>query len=110
MSSEQKKSSRYISKEGITPMSRYEQAVDEFKGLFDDKTHPKNRTSASDKKMVGVINRLMNAAYILEEDNPGSGVFGLIILALRVNLSLKDKCVELEVRCRELERELKKKG
>lgn len=91
-----------------TPYSRYEKEVDEYKKLLNDKVHPKNRTAAYDANVKSVFNRLLVAADELDEQEPGKGIFGLIILALRANLSLKDKNLELEIQMRDLERRIKK--
>ena len=44
----------------------------------------------------------------LDEDNPGEGIFGLIVLSLRSSLKLKDENIKLEVKIAELEREIKR--
>ena len=89
-----------------TPMGRYESAVDEYKGLLADKTHPKNRTPGYKQMAMGVLNRLVVAANHLEDEDPGGGFFGLLILSLRTHLSLREKNIELEVRVRDLERKI----
>lgn len=89
-------------------LSKYERAVEEYKALLEDKTHPDNRTSAYNKNAMAIFNRLMVAADELDSQDPGAGVFGLIILALRASLALKDKNLELEVKVRELERKAKR--
>lgn len=91
-----------------TALSRYEKEVDEYKKLLNDKIHPDNHTAAYETNIKSVFNRLLVAADGLEGENPGEGVFGLIILALRANLALKDRNVELEVQIRELERKVKR--
>lgn len=91
-----------------TPLSKYEKSVDEYKALLEDKTHPDNRTAAYNKNAMAIFNRLMVAADELDSHDPGAGVFGLIILALRASLALKDKNLDLEVKIRELERKLKR--
>lgn len=91
-----------------TPLSRYEKAVDEYKSLLEDKTHPNNRTAAYNKNAMAIFNRLMVAADELDQADPGAGVFGLIILALRASLALKDKNIELETKMRDLERKIGK--
>lgn len=91
-----------------TPLSKYEKAVDEYKGLLEDKVHPDNRTTGYKKHCLSIFNRLMVAADNLDAEDPGAGVFGLIILALRTNLALKDKNLKLEVRIRDLERRMKR--
>lgn len=91
-----------------TPQSKYQKAVDEYKSLLQDRTHPKNRTAAYEKNFMAIFNRLMVAADELDGHNPGQGIFGLIILALRANLALKDKNIELEVQIKELEKRVKR--
>jgi len=92
----------------VSPIQKYEAAVDEYKSVLKDKVHPKNRTAAYDENLKSVLNRLMDAADTLDNENPGAGVFGLIILALRTSMALKDKNIELEVRVRDLERSIKR--
>lgn len=91
-----------------TPLIKYEKAVEEYKALLEDKTHPDNRTAAYNKNAMAIFNRLMVAADELDSQDPGAGVFGLIILSLRASLALKDKNLELEVKIREMERRLKR--
>ena len=57
---------------------------------------------------MAIFNRLMVAADELDSQDPGAGVFGLIILSLRASLALKDKNLDLEIKVRELERRLKR--
>lgn len=90
------------------PLFQYEKEVDEYKKILNDKVHPKNRTAAYDINVKSVFNRLLVAADKLDEQEPGRGIFGLIILALRANLALKDKNLELEVQVRDLEKRMKK--
>ena len=97
---------RFANLKQETPQGRYENSVDEYKKLLEDKTHPNNRTAAYLKNTISIFNRLLTAADNLDQEDPGAGIFGLIILSLRTNLALKDKNIELEVRVRELERRL----
>jgi hypothetical protein len=91
-----------------TPLSKYEKAVEEYKVLLEDKVHPDNRTASYNKNAMAIFNRLMVAADELDKQDPGAGVFGLIILALRASLALKDKNLELEVKIRDLDKKLKR--
>ena len=91
-----------------TPQSKYQKAVDEYKGLLEDRLHPKNRTAAYKTNIMSIFNRLMVAADELDGHDPGAGIFGLIILALRANLALKDKNIELEVQIKELEKRVRR--
>jgi hypothetical protein len=99
---------RHTSDRPDTPIAKYEKAVEEYKALLEDKTHADNRTAAYNKNAMAVFNRLMVAADELDSQDPGAGVFGLIILSLRVSLSLKDKIIDLETKNRELERRIKR--
>lgn len=99
---------RHGSEKPETHLSKYEKAVEEYKALLEDKTHPDNRTAAYNKNAMAIFNRLMVAADELDSQDPGAGVFGLIILALRSSLALKDKSLELEVKVRELEKKLRR--
>lgn len=85
-----------------------EKAFDDFKALLKDKTHPDNQTPAYHNNVVSVLNRLLVAADKLDEENPGEGIFGLIVLSLRSSLKLRDENIKLEVKLAELERELKR--
>ena len=99
---------RHTTEKPETPLSKYEKAVEEYKSLLEDKVHPENRTASYNKNAMAIFNRLMVAADELDSQDPGAGVFGLIILALRASLALKDKNLELEVKIRDLERRFKR--
>jgi hypothetical protein len=87
---------------------QFEKVMEEYKTLLKDKTLPKNQTVAYKKNQMAVFNRLMVAADELDEHNPGEGSFGLIILAMRATLRLKDQNVELEVKIRDLDKEIRR--
>tara|TARA_B100000131_G_scaffold314978_1_gene352658 strand:- start:4317 stop:4664 length:348 start_codon:yes stop_codon:yes gene_type:complete len=97
---------KYIKSKRNDPKAKIENAFGAFKKLLADKTHTKNQTSSYNKNVVSVLNRLMVAADELDSENPGEGIFGLIILSLRSTLKVKDNVVDLEVRVRDLEREI----
>jgi hypothetical protein len=87
---------------------QFEKVMEEYKVLLKDKTLPKNQTVSYKRNQMAVFNRLMVAADELDEHNPGEGIFGLIILAMRATLQLKDQNVELEVKVRDLDREIRR--
>lgn len=89
-----------------TTFSRYEKAVDEYKSLLTDKIHPKNRTVSYDKNVKSILNRLLVAADDLDAEQPGAGIFGLIVLSLKSSLAMKDRNLELEVQIRDLEKRI----
>lgn len=86
----------------------YDKVIEEFKSVLKDKTVPKNQTSSYKQNVITTLNRLMTAADDLDSYMPGQGIFGLIILSLRGILLIKDQNSELEVRIRDLEKEIKK--
>jgi hypothetical protein len=77
--------------------SQLEKVFEEYKNLLKDKTHPDNQTGAYHKNIQGTINRVLSAAYDLDQQNPGEGLFAIFALILASNLKLKDKVVEQEV-------------
>lgn len=95
-----------------TPRGRYEDAVNAFKSLLADKTHPDVRTESYKKNVISVLNRLCVAADELDSDpenqNSAQGIFGLIVTSLTTALSLKDKIIEQEVIIQQLESRIKK--
>ena len=102
------KNPNYTRRKREDPKRKIEEAFNEYKRLLADKTHPDNQTDAYNKNVVSVLNRLLVAADDLDEENPGEGIFGLIVLSLRTNLKLKDELVKMEVKARELGREIDK--
>jgi len=98
----------YLKNKKRNPRKKAEGAFQEFKKLMDDKTHPDNQTEGYKNNVVSTLNSLLVSANELDEDNPGEGIFSLIILSLRSSLKLRDRCNKLEVENRELKRGLKK--
>lgn len=92
----------------VAARNTVEKAFDDFKSLLKDKTHPDNQTPAYHNNVVSILNRLLVAADKLDEENPGEGIFGLIVLSLRSTLKLKDENIKLESKIAELEREIKR--
>lgn len=100
------KNNRYMKSKKAEAQNTVESAFDGYKKLLSDKTHPDNQTPAYHNNVVAILNRLLVAADELDGVNPGEGIFGLIILALRSTLKLKDDNVKMEVEIRELKREI----
>ena len=100
------KNTKYIDAKKVKAQSDVEKAFNDFKQLLANKTHPDNQTPAYHNNVISVLNRLLVAADELDGVNPGEGIFGLIILALRSSLKLNDDNVKLEVEIRELRREI----
>ena len=100
------KGNKYLESKKGDAKGKIEDAFGLFKKLLADKTHPDNQTAAYNKNLVFTLNRLMVAADELDNANPGEGIFGLIILSLRSVLKVKDQNTVLEVRIRDLEKEI----
>ena len=100
------KNTKYMDSKKTEVQSNIEGAFNEYKKLLADKVHPDNQTPAYHNNVVSTLNRLLVAADELDAVNPGEGIFGLIILALRSSLKLRDDNVKLEVQIRELNREI----
>ena len=88
--------------------SSLETVMNRFKDLIKDKTHEKNQTKAYNDNVVDILNRLLVEANDLDRNNPGEGIFSLIVLCLRTNLKLKDMIINQDVRIRDLELKLKR--
>jgi hypothetical protein len=97
---------KYLESRKARPQSDIETAFNDFKVLLADKTHPDNQTQAYHNNVVSTLNRLLTAADKLDENNPGEGIFGLIILSLRSSLKLKDEFIRQDFEIKELKREI----
>ena len=97
---------KYMNSKKEKAQSDIEAAFNDYKKLLADKTHPDNQTPAYHKNVISTLNRLLVAADSLDEENPGEGIFGLIILSLRSSLKLKDDNVKLSMEIREVKREI----
>lgn len=85
-----------------------EKAMNRFKSLIKDKVHESNQTKSYSDSVVDTLNRLLAEANSLDQVSPGEGIFSLIVLCLRTNLKLKDMIIDLEVKVRDLELEVKR--
>jgi hypothetical protein len=99
---------KYMNSKKKRAQSDIESAFNDYKKLLADKTHPDNQTPGYHKNVVSTLNRLLVAADSLDEENPGEGIFGLIILSLRSSLKLRDDNIKLGVEIRELKREVER--
>ena len=102
------KESIYYKRKQNNPKKKAERAINDFKNLMNDKTHPDNQTEGYRNNVISVLNNLFVAADELDNINPGEGIFSLIALALRSSLKMRDKNIELEVKLRKLELEIKR--
>ena len=98
----------YLNMKKRDPRKKAESAIDDFKKLLDDKTHPDNQTEGYKNNVISILNNLLVSANEMDEVNPGEGIFSLIVLSLRCSLKLRDRCNSLEVENRELKNKIKK--
>ena len=89
--------------------SKAECAVKSYNALLEDKTHRDNQTEAYEKNVRHILNSLLEGADELENKYPGEGIYTLIMLALRNNIRLKDKIVDLEYRIKKISNREKNK-
>lgn len=102
------KGSSYLNSKLEEAKTRFYNTVEEFKKLLADKTHPDQQTNAYHNNVKSILGRLLSTSDDLDKLNQGEGLFSLIILCLRSSLKTKDEIIRLEVKIRELEREIKK--
>ncbi len=100
--------SNYLDMKKGAIKKKAESAINDFKTLLVDKTHPDNQTTSYQNNVVSTLNRLLVAADELDTNNPGEGIFGLIVLCLRSILKVKDDNVKLEVDILNLKREIER--
>tara|TARA_B100000579_G_scaffold436737_2_gene463646 strand:- start:569 stop:907 length:339 start_codon:yes stop_codon:yes gene_type:complete len=103
-------SSNFLKRGHKRAMSKSETAIKEYNSLMEDKTHKSNQTPAYEKNVKHVLNLLLQGADELESENPGEGIYTLIILSLRNNIRLKDKIVDLEQKIKDLNIKIKKEN
>lgn len=100
--------SKYLDNKKNAIKKNAESAINDFKSLLVDKTHPDNQTTSYQNNVISILNRLLVAADELDTNNPGEGIFGLIVLCLRSILKIKDDNVRLEVEILNLKREIER--
>jgi hypothetical protein len=88
--------------------SKAESVFEEYKSLLLDKTHPDNQTDSYKKNVIDILNRLLVCADEMDNQNPGQGIFSLLVLSLRSNLKIKDQLIELEYENKKMKREIAK--
>jgi len=100
--------SSYMEKKNVDARSGISKAFDEYKALLKDHTHPDNQTPAYNQRVVKTLQRLLTSAEELDSVSPGEGIFGLMVLALRTGLKLKDENVKLQKEVRDLRIEVRR--
>jgi len=101
-------SPRYLEAKKQEARGHLTTVFDEYKKLLRDKTHPDNQGKVYDRMVQKTLQRLLSAADDMDSVTPGEGIFGLIVLSLRSTLRVKDDNVRLEVKIKELEKEVKR--
>jgi len=103
-----KPQNKYLESKKKIAKQNAEGAMEEYKKLLYDKTHPDNQTPAYQNNVLHILNNLLSSADELDSENPGEGIFGLIILSIRTGLKLKDDNVRLEVEINNLKKEIER--
>ena len=104
------KNNSYLNSKKIKVKTAAESAIADYNNLINDKTHEDNQGQAYKNNEMSILNRLLVAADELDSKNPGEGIFSLIVLALRTNIKLKNKIIDLEMKVKSLKTELKRKS
>jgi len=99
---------RYMDSKKNQAKQNAETAMAEFKRILNDKTHPDNQSPGYQNNVVHILNKLLISADELDTQNPGEGIFGLIILSIRSILKLKDDNIKLEVEINSLKKEIER--
>tara|TARA_Y100001937_G_scaffold55424_1_gene76364 strand:- start:1601 stop:1951 length:351 start_codon:yes stop_codon:yes gene_type:complete len=102
------RNNHYVNSKKQEAQKKVENAFSDYKKILEDKTHPDNQTEAYKNNVISVLNRLLIAADEMDSENPGEGIFGLIVLSLRSNLKLRDEIVKMNVELRDLKMEIKR--
>jgi len=74
----------------------FEEAFVEFHKIFQDKVLPQNKSVAVKKTEMSVVDKLVNSCVAIENFNVGEGVLALSVIALREQLTIRDRINELE--------------
>ena len=97
---------RYVNSKKKDAQRKGENDFSDYKKILEDKTHPDNQTEAYKNNVISTLNRLLVAADEMDSENPGEGIFGLIVLSLRSNLKLRDEIIKTNVEIRDLKLEI----
>jgi hypothetical protein len=97
-----------VDQELVKKKRKFEQLMMEFDQMLKDKTLAKNKGRSQVNMETGRVEQLLAAAYDLDvsQDAP-EGSYGLIVLALREGLLMRDAINELEWRILQAEKENK---
>ena len=74
----------------------FEEAFVEFHKIFQDKVLAQNKSVAVKKTEMSVVDKLVNSCVAIENFNVGEGVLALSVIALREQLTIRDRINELE--------------
>jgi len=74
----------------------FEEAFVEFHKIFQDKVLAQNKSVAVKKTEMSVVDKLVNSCVAIENFNVGEGVLALSVIALRDQLTIRDRINELE--------------
>ena len=94
--------SRFNNRREKSPSQRFEEIMHEVKDLFNDKTHPDNRTVNYKKVKTDTLNRILTAANDMDEESEASGTYAMFVMMNGLLFALKDKVLEQDVEIKRL--------
>jgi len=73
-----------------------EEAFVEFHKIFQNKVLDRNKSAAVKKTEMAVVDKLVNSCVAIENLNVGEGILAMSVIALREQLTIRDRINELE--------------
>lgn len=103
-------SSAYIRKTMEHNRARQHNVFDEYKEIIKDETHPDNQSPAYKEKIRKTLQRLLTVANEVDmvNETAGEGIFGLMALALRSIVLVKDENVKLKKELDDLKKQVRR--
>jgi len=103
-------SSRYINRRKTEAKKKLWSIIDDFKAILRDSVHPDNQNNAYEKRVQGILSKMMVSANELDiaSEEPGNGIFSLLVISFRSSLYLKNEIIKLRKEIKDLRLEVKK--
>lgn len=83
-----------------------EEAFAEFHKIFLNKVLEKNKSAAVKKTEMAAVDKLVNACVALENINVGEGILALTVIAIREQLTVRDRVNDLEYTLLKMQKEI----
>ena len=85
-----------IDKELVKKKKKYEHFAIEYNKMLGNKILPKNKSAPQSNMETGLVEELLKATVELDEANFNEGIYGLLVLSMRIGLFMRDKVNILE--------------